>query len=76
MNRIGLWVWTTPGQGVTSDEWLSASETIPEGMTWRPPAECFPRTRGTYSLKERVPQGTTEAMEEKLSRAKRKSGQT
>ena len=70
-------MWTTPGQGVTLDEWLSASETIPEGDdTGGHQLSAFPEPGPTSSLKEEVPQGNAEELEKKLSPAKRKSGET
>lgn len=70
-------MWTTPGQGVTLDEWFSAHETIPEwgdtgGHLW----SACPDPGPTSSLKKHVPQRTTEELEENLSPAKRKSGET
>lgn len=69
---------TIPGQGVSLDEqWLSASETVPEADdTGGHLLRAFPEPGSTSSLKDDVPQGTTEEMEEKLSSAKRKSRET
>lgn len=63
-------------RGVTLDEWLSAHETIPEwGDTGGHLCSACPDPGPTSSLKEHVPQRTTEELEEKLSPAKRKSGE-
>ena len=61
---------------MTLDERLSARETIPKwgdtgGHLW----SACPDPGPISSLKEHVPQRTTEELEEKLSLAKRKSGE-
>lgn len=48
---------------MTLDERLSAVKQSPNGRYWRPSAECMPRSWASISLKEHVPQRTTEELE-------------